>query len=230
MYHNMARLRGTRIVATDGEIGEFTGLVFDEESWQICCLVLDTGHWLGGRQVLISADRFQPLKGMGEKLHVGVTKDQIRNSLGLSKADPETGQKGKLSVFDYNRNLHGTDEVRGRAVHAIDGDIGHVVDFIFDDESWIIRWLVVDTGSWWPGRKVLLSPQWIESMNWYDNKVFVTVSRESVKTAPGCEPLELPSRDCEEKVFAHYNRPSYWIPSGVPREPGFEGIMETEKR
>lgn len=253
MFHNMARLRGTRIGATDGEIGELMGLFFDEKTWQIRCLVLDTGHWLGGRKVLIAVDYFQRPKGRGEKLHVNVTRDQIENSPALLKAESARGQIGKLSVFDYHilepsrefslvgpepgiigkldtRLLHGTDEVAGYTIHTTDGDIGHLVDFIFDDESWIVRYLVVDTGSWWPGRKVLLSPEWVESMNWYDNKVFVNVSRESIKTAPSCEPLELPNRECEEKVFAHYERPGYWIPSSVPGEPGFEGFGETGPR
>ena len=56
--------------------------------------------------------------------------------------------------------------VDGHHIQATDGEIGHVEDFIIDDETWAIRYLIVDTQNWWPGKKVLVSPQWIERVSW----------------------------------------------------------------
>lgn len=253
MFHTLRRLRRAPIIATDGKMGELNGFFFDEKTWQIRFLVADTLHLLAGREVLISPDHFKQPKAGEERLHVDVTRDQIRNSPDLSKAEPIDPKTRRFRVIQYSmlraterspltgpepgivgtffnlQHLHGTDEVTGYTIHATDGEIGHLVDFIFDDESWIVRYLVVDTGSWWPGRKVLLSPDWIESMNWYDKKVFVSVTCESTKTVPDYDPLTLPDRAYEEKVFDHYQRPKYWIPSEALRKPVSEAIGEIER-
>ncbi|MGB8182853.1 MAG: PRC-barrel domain-containing protein [Stellaceae bacterium] len=44
----------------------------------------------------------------------------------------------------------------GCAIEASDGRLGTVSDLLFEDVSWAIRWLIVDSGNWLPGRKVLL--------------------------------------------------------------------------
>ncbi len=66
----------------------------------------------------------------------------------------------------WDSHLRSTRDVSGHHVQATDGEIGHVEDFIIDDETWAIRYLIVDTHNWWPGKKVLVSPQWIERVSW----------------------------------------------------------------
>jgi len=176
MFHSLRKLRRMPIRATDGKIGELLGFFFDENTWQIRCLVADTGHWLSGRKVLIAADLFRPPSAWEEGFHVDVTRDQIKNCPVLSKAGSTLGETGNVNAFDYSildpagefsllgpepriigafdpRQLRSTDEVRGYTIRAADGDFGHLADFIFDDESWIIRYLLIDTGGWWPGRE-----------------------------------------------------------------------------
>jgi hypothetical protein len=229
------------IYAIDGKMGELLGFFFDEETWHIRFLVADTGHGLAGKKVLIPADYLQAPKAGEGRFHVDVTREQIRNSPSLSKAESTHNKPEKIGMSDYYilepsgeislvgpepvmvgrfdvHDLYDTDTVKGYAIHATDGVIGHLIDFIFDDESWIVRYLVVDTGGWWPGRKVLLSPEWIESVNWYDNKVFVSVTRQSIKTAPQNDPFNPPDKDYEERIFDHYRRPKYWIPSDTIKE------------
>ena len=67
---------------------------------------------------------------------------------------------------------------------ASDGEIGHIEDFIIDDETWAIRYLVIDTQNWWPGKKVLVSPLWIERVSWDESKVFANLLRETIKQSP----------------------------------------------
>jgi hypothetical protein len=115
----------------------------------------------------------------------------------------------------WDPRLRSTREVRGYRLQAGDGEIGHVEDFIVDDESWAIRYLIVDTKNWWPGKKILLSPQWIERVSWGDSKVFVGLPREVIKQSPpfgGEMPL---SRDYETELHRHYRRQGYWVEEPV---------------
>jgi hypothetical protein len=106
-------------------------------------------------------------------------------------------------------HLRSTAKVTGYHIEATDGDIGHVEDFIIDDETWEIRYMVVDTRNWWPGKKVLVSPRWINRVSWDDSKVYVNISRRAIKNAPEYHPDAL-TREYEEKLHEHYDRPKYW--------------------
>jgi hypothetical protein len=110
----------------------------------------------------------------------------------------------------WDPHLRSTARVTGYHVHATDGDIGHVEDFIVDDENWAIRYLVVDTWNLLPGKKVLISPKWIERVSWSDSKVIVHLSRESVKESPPYSEKDLLTRDYEAGLHAHYDRKGYW--------------------
>ena len=115
------------------------------------------------------------------------------------------------SEESWDPNLRSTEDVTGHHIQATDGEIGHVEDFIIDDETWAIRYLLIDTRNWWPGKKVLISPQWIERISWDESKVFVDLSRERVKQSPEYTDKSLPTRDYETRLYGHYNRQGYWI-------------------
>ena len=95
-------------------------------------------------------------------------------------------------------------------IHASDGDIGHVEGLVVDDETWAIRYIVVDTSNWWLGHKVLVAPQWIEAVNWAESTVSVKMTRQGIKDAPAYftdAPLE---RRDEAGLYDHYGQPGYW--------------------
>ena len=81
-------------------------------------------------------------------------------------------------------HLRSTRQLTGYQIHATDGEIGHVQDFVVNDEGWAIQYLVVDTGTWLPGRKVLIAPKWIKSVKWGEASVHLDRSREEVKNSP----------------------------------------------
>jgi hypothetical protein len=85
-------------------------------------------------------------------------------------------------------HLRSTDEVTGYHIKARDGEIGHVEDFLYDDKDWAIRYLVVDTRNWWPGKKVLVPPAWIGGFHWEDRTLDAEVIREDIRQAPAYEP------------------------------------------
>jgi sporulation protein YlmC with PRC-barrel domain len=119
----------------------------------------------------------------------------------------ETNSDGK--AWDYH--LRSTSEVSGYKIHATDGEIGHIEDFVIDDETWTIRYLIVDTKNWWPGKRVLLSPKWIKSVSWEESKIFVDLPREKIKQAPEYSDKTLLNRDFEDGLHRHYGRHGYWV-------------------
>jgi hypothetical protein len=114
-------------------------------------------------------------------------------------------------------HLRSTHDVRGHHVQAVDGGIGHVEDFVIDDESWAIRYLIIDTKNWWPGKKVLVSPRWIERVSWSESKLFTNLSRETIKQAPEYTEDALLTRDYETGLHRHYDRPGYWLDEPVAK-------------
>ena len=111
----------------------------------------------------------------------------------------------------WDPHLRSTQDVSGYYVQAVDGEIGHVVDFLIDDETWAIRYLIIDTRNWWPERNVLVSPRWIDRVSWSESKVFINLSRESIKQSPEYRPDSLPTRDYETGLYLHYDRLGYWL-------------------
>jgi len=107
-------------------------------------------------------------------------------------------------------HLRSTAAVSGYHVQATDEEIGHIEDFVIDDETWKIRYLVVDTRNWWPGKNVLLSPEWIDRVSWSDRKVFVNLPKEAIKEAPEFSKDQPITRDYESKLHSHYQRQNYW--------------------
>ena len=106
-------------------------------------------------------------------------------------------------------HLRSATKVGGFKIEATDGGIGQVEDFIIDEETWEVRYIVVDTRDWLPGKKVLVAPQWIKRMSWDDSTVYVNLSREAIKSGPEYHSEGL-NREYEEKLHDHYDRPKYW--------------------
>ncbi len=106
--------------------------------------------------------------------------------------------------------LRSADEVMGYHIEALDDAIGHVEDFIVDDESWKLRYIVVDTRNWLPGRKVLVAPDWIDSIRWVDQMVAVSLSREEISESPEFDPTVPINREYETRLYDYYGRPAYW--------------------
>ncbi len=129
-------------------------------------------------------------------------------------------EKRKQSVQvekTWDAHLRSTRDVSGHHIQALDGDIGHVEDFIIDDETWAIRYLIIDTKNWWPGKKILLSPKWIERVSWSESKVFVNLSRESIKQSPEYTDESLLNRDYEIGLHSHYHRQGYWLDEPIAK-------------
>ncbi|MGE0126476.1 MAG: PRC-barrel domain-containing protein [Blastocatellales bacterium] len=107
----------------------------------------------------------------------------------------------------YDEHLRSVNEVSGYHIEAADGEIGHVDDFILDDEDWAIRFIVIKTGGWLFGRKTLVSPQWIEGISWNESKMFVNLTRDQIANSPEYDESAPISLEYEESLHRHYGRP-----------------------
>ncbi len=257
MLQSVNKLKGHGISAKDGEIGSVAQFFFDDDTWTVRYLVVDTGNWLPGRHVLVSPLALSGAYRAAEMINVSLTKEQIQNSPDIDTDKPVSRQH-ETDYFNYygyspywyggglwgagayplgttvratrigyadrvdgaagtgaateavrakeqgDPNLRSTNEVIGYYIEATDGDIGHVEDFIIDDESWAIRYMVVDTKNWWPGKKVLVDAQRIERVSWGESKLFVHLTREKIKQAPEYDPSLIGMHEYEQKLYDHY--------------------------
>ena len=119
-------------------------------------------------------------------------------------------QKKIVQIDAGDDHLRSVDEVTGYHIQATDHKIGHVEDFIADSETWTIRYMVVDLLNWLPGRKVLVAPDWISSLDWAERKVFVDLTKEEVKDSPKYDPSAPVNREYEARLYDFYGRPEYW--------------------
>jgi hypothetical protein len=85
---------------------------------------------------------------------------------------------------DGDRHLRSVDRIKRYAIQASDGEIGHVNDFLIEDGSWNIRYIVVDTKNWWPENRVLIPPESVKKINWDAQSVYLHVDGQKVKESP----------------------------------------------
>jgi hypothetical protein len=261
MLRNAKDLRGFTIRATDGELGTVDELYFDDETWAIRYLTVETGGWLAGRQVLISPISVIHADWQTKRVDVALTKKQVENSPEIDTHQPVSRQheaafnryygypyywggpylwgaapypadlvtppiilpnaslpnastnfaEDSFSSEPADSHLRSTGAVTGYAMEASDGEIGHVDGFVVDDDVWAIRYLEVATRNWWPGKKVLVSPAWIETLSWADAKVYTGLTREAIQNAPPYVESTSITREYENRLYFHYGRPPYWL-------------------
>lgn len=252
MLHTLDDLRGYDIKARDGEIGSVEDFLFDDATWTIRYLVVDTGPWLFGRQVLISPQSVGEADWETGVLPVDLTKEQVENSPDVDLEKPVSRQKQEAlnahyawqnywttlpttarfgtpgmappgaavaaqeeiavrEVAEGDPNLRSADEVIGYDIGALDGEIGHVDDFIVDDETWAIRYMIANTRDWLPGRDVLIALSWIDEITWEHAEVQVSLEKQDIEESPEYDPDMPITRDYETRLHQHYGMKSYWM-------------------
>jgi hypothetical protein len=117
--------------------------------------------------------------------------------------------------------LRSIKQLYGNKLGASDGDLGHVKDFYFDDQNWAIRYLVADTGSWLPGRQVLISPYSLGRLDQAEKVLRVNLTRKQIEDSPSIESHKPVSRQYEEEYHRYYGWPYYWQGGGLWGLSGF---------
>jgi hypothetical protein len=222
----MRDIKGDALVARDGEIGSVKDIYFDDEHWSVRYLVVDTGNWLPGEEVLISPASIAAAPPGQANLNVNLTRDQVKHAPSSSENPPASrlfeeaharyygypyywtgpypagvpspiqGMAGPVTEREdaertelakrraEESHLRSGVEVVGYHISAEDGDIGHVEDFIVNDENWAVSDIVVDTRNWLPGRKVRIPPSAIQYVDWASREVVVSLTRGQIEQAP----------------------------------------------
>lgn len=267
MLFAVTGLHGCPVEAGDGHVGSVKDFLFDDRSWKVRWMVVDTGNWLPGRQVLIHPSaiapldlglpvkRVLPMMSMGDALVVSVrlTRQQIEASPEAREDEPVTKQM-ETDLYDHygwdpswgatnfgataiaaplieplvfsqaaakhaaeieshrgegDPHLRSVASVNGYHVHATDGDLGHVENFLVDDVTWDIRYLVVATRNWWPGKHVQLAPYAVKGIDWPEHRINVNVTRDQVKSSPAWDPLAMEDQVGEQQLHRHFGWPGY---------------------
>lgn len=145
-----------------------------------------TGFWGAGLYVpILASNGSGPGAAQGAKVAAAA----------LAQDDPHL--RSCMSVIGYH-------------IHARDGDIGHVQGMLVDEDTWALRYLVVDTANWWGGHRVLISPNWIESISWAESQVTVNLNRQTIKDSPPFDSTAVLNRQHETDLYRHYARHAYW--------------------
>jgi uncharacterized protein YrrD len=143
-------------------------------------------------------------------------------------ADYLEGQANRTPTND-DPHLRSGKAVLKYHIRATDGDIGHVGGLLVDEETWAVRYLVVETSNWWLGHQVLIAPPWIEMVSWTDRTVSVNVTRQAVKHAPAYNSSVPPSREQEIGLHQHHGRVGYWANEVKLENPEFHVIASSPR-
>ena len=246
MKHRLDSLIGFTIGGTDGEIGKVKDFYFDDKSWTIRYIIVETGSWLSGRKVLLSPNAVIKTERDQELFRVNLTMEQIKNSptidtdkpvsrqheralydyypwgsyywgggmgMGMGMSHPtglrQTMQRENdmtVDASDEDPHLRSTEKVSGYNIKASDGEIGDVEDFIINDSNWCIDFMLVDTGNWFPGKKVLIAPKMIKEINWETAIVIVNATEDIIKNSPEYTPGEELKESYESDLQDYYGR------------------------
>lgn len=249
MLHALSSLPKLSIRALDGEIGSVKDSYFDDHRWVLRYIVIDTGGWLPGREVLVSPYSVSGIDWERRLLDLSITREQVKSSPSIDMDKPVSRQQEAAFLDYYNYpyywggmmpwgvsaspaitrpppsidderriaeeraraehadpNLRSTKHVTGYHIEASDGMIGHVDDFIIDEQTWELRFFVVDTRNWLPGRHVLLATEWIDEVSWDKRAVRVALTRAAIRSSPEWHEQERLDEREEQSLYRHYGK------------------------
>ncbi len=231
MLRNVQGLLNHTLRAEDGLIGTVRDFYFDDHQWTVRYLVVGTGGWFNRQRVLISPEALGVPDWKGETIPVRLTREQVKTSPGIDTAKPVSRQHEEALRAHYgwppywgslymppaaaaprrapvgDPHLRSTSEIIGDRLEGPDGEIGHVDDVLMDDESWTLRYLVIDTRSWWPGRKVVISPQWVADIDWAQSKIRSDIDQSLIKSSPTYDPQQTMDIAYADRLHDHYGHP-----------------------
>jgi hypothetical protein len=176
MLHLAQKVAGAPVTGVDGDIGTLEDFYFDETEWNVRYLVVNTGN---GKRVFLSPECVQ--HGWGRAgVHVNLSRQDMSDTVGADATALESANE----YFDSVK------KTAGYHIHARNGEIGHVDDFLIGEESWRIRYLLVDTSNWIGGRSVIVSADAVERVDKPDHRLYVDADRDAIKNAPALESIE----------------------------------------
>jgi hypothetical protein len=210
MIRRVRNLKRLSIEALDGSAGRVSDVYFDDRNWRVRHLIAETGNRLTGIHVLIPPSAVLEIDQGRRRLRVNMTKLEIERNPVLDADLPAwerlrgntiagvarpvyLGFRGVSSLpTPTSRDLHlrSCRHITGYKVLATDGALGHVIDFLVDDETWAISGLLADTTNWRMGKPKLIATSCVDAVG-LDVPTINTRSfrRELVSAAAGSFPI-----------------------------------------
>lgn len=164
MLWEVSTMIGYATVGSDGQGGQVSDLLFDDTTWCLRWIVVNTRHWFPRRDVLLPISALSRLDPIRRQVAVELTMRQIEGSL-AAKEHPPVSQRVTLQRED-EPHLRSVDAVVGHRVHLLNSVVGHIEELLVDDAGWLIRYIRVDTCKWRPGDRVLLAPHSVREIDW----------------------------------------------------------------
>lgn len=201
-------MTGASIVASDGVVGSTANFFFDDLTWTVRYLVVDTGNWLARRNVLVTVTDVEQPDWEKRVFPVHLTREQVQHGPDLDTRKPVSRQQ-ELAMSRYfgwptywsvrvpagryttemeypssggsdDPHLRSAWDLAGHQVWAIDGHLGRLKDYILDEAKWRLGYLVVATGNWLNGQNLLVSTRWVESISWANRRIDLASPRAKV--------------------------------------------------
>lgn len=199
------------IEARDGQSGTLNDILCENGKWRPRWLVIDSGTILPQKLTVLPFNLLKSIDREFGKAYVEATSEAIKNApLYFSKdtaARPNKSGK-EVGVDDETGadtgSLLSLNTMIGFTIETNDGAIGTIFDFLLNDSDWNIRYIIVDTGTWLPGQKVLIAPNFVSLISNDKKLMQLTISREKVKHAPAYNPSITLDGNYDEKFLTYY--------------------------
>ncbi len=210
MFRDLETLKGSVVLATDGEIGKVTDFLFSDQSWTIKYLVVDVRRWLTRRDVVLAVSAVQEIDWKKRVFHIRLTKGEAHESPLIDSVEPVSRQQetameeyfGRLACWvdrragassiptgtEYplhskgNPHLRSVSHLTGYTVWSAGDKVGHLEGFVLDEPSWHISFLTVKAGDWLASRSVLIPTHSAESVSWADHRVKLHRNQQAFKS------------------------------------------------
>ena len=180
--------------ASDGSIGQVRDLYFNDDDWAIRYLVVETGNWFTRHQVLIPTAALDSIDATNKVIQVSLTRDQVKHSPDVDCDMPvsrqhQTDLSGYYGFPSYLEGVQRPSDPHLRSAEALNGyaarsnrdEIGHVKQFLLDDDGWRVVAVVLKTGTWWQGDLMRIETDGIETIDWDSSSIEVIASREKLE-------------------------------------------------
>ena len=210
MLHDLHDLLGSRVDASDGEMGNIRNFLFDDRSWRIRYLVVDVGRLLNRQEVVLAVSFFEKPNWANQSCQVRYTKKQVSNSPDVDSQMPVSRQQ-EIAMRDYfageqfwidaglgagppilpgadlpvnseeeDPHLRSVVDLSSYEVWASDGEIGHLHGFVMDEVTWHLGYLDVRAGRWLCHRSVLIPTRLVESISYTGRRIRLQHTRDGI--------------------------------------------------
>jgi hypothetical protein len=233
-------LIGYTLEAKDGRVGTVSDFYFEMKNWHVPYLVADTGVLMPGRKVLIETGGLLAPQWKAECFPLDCTKGEILERPGLEDVEiapenvqpeaaamvhwapmdvPQAGMLLPVTLPKRHRapqgdgaELYSFRELLGYRVRAADALFGRLDDLVFDDEEFALRLAVVDTGTWFGGRRVYIPSTRVAGIHADMKEIHIPLAREVITQAPTLEddpefdPAKPVRMEVEQMLYDYYGR------------------------